>query len=78
MGRPPKYGKPMSGSERQRRYLDRLLHPVARAKTRIAKQLEKDIDSKSGDELARAKARIAQLEKDIAELKRQMKKHKAR
>jgi chromosome segregation ATPase len=58
MGRPPIGKQAMSGAERQRRYLDRLLKGGQRA--------SQPDDDALVQQLAQARARIAELEKTIA------------
>jgi hypothetical protein len=64
MGRPPIGKRAMSGAERQRRYLDRLLRgakptpDTAKLQARI-RELEAQL-AQTKKELARAKARIAE------------------
>jgi predicted RNase H-like nuclease (RuvC/YqgF family) len=56
MGRPPLGKHAMSGAERQRRYIDKLINPAAKPETAKLKQ-----------DLAAARARIAEVEAKLAD-----------
>jgi hypothetical protein len=84
MGRPPIGKRPMTGAERQRRYLDRLLRDGERQRRYLARLLRDGTAAKPAKpndeiaalkkELAAAKARIAEMrkaDKDKARRKRE-------